>query len=94
MTSSDNAALGRHWLRLTRREREVLLWVGGGMSNKGIARQLGLSVGTVKQHVHSIFQKTGARSRYEVAAQMWPREIAPPARSSGNSADIHSNAEA
>jgi LuxR family maltose regulon positive regulatory protein len=61
VTDFDSVALGQHWLRLTHRERELLLWVGGGMSNKEIAQRLGLSVGTVKQHVHSIFRKTGAR---------------------------------
>jgi two-component system nitrate/nitrite response regulator NarL len=75
MVSSKSVSLGQHWLRLTRREREVLLWVGG-MSNKEIARQLGLSDGTVKQHVHNIFQKTGARRRHELVAQMALRNSA------------------
>jgi two-component system nitrate/nitrite response regulator NarL len=76
MVSSKSVSLGQHWLRLTRREREVLLWVGGGMSNKEIARQLGLSDGTVKQHVHNIFQKTGTRRRHELVAQMALRNSA------------------
>jgi DNA-binding CsgD family transcriptional regulator len=70
MTSSNGVALGQHWPRLTRREREVLLWVGGGMSNKEVARRLGLSPGTVKHHVHIIFSKTGARNRYGLVVQM------------------------
>jgi len=53
---------------LTRREREVVLLMGYGISNKEIARRLGLSAGTVKQHVHSILVKTGARSRFELVA--------------------------
>jgi DNA-binding CsgD family transcriptional regulator len=76
MTSPISAALGQHWLRLTRREREILFWVGDGMSNKEIARQLGLSPLTVKLHVHSIFCKTGTRSRYELFAQMAARSAA------------------
>jgi DNA-binding CsgD family transcriptional regulator len=72
MTSSNSIAL----VRLTRREREVLVWVGDGMSNKAIARRLGLSVGTVKQHVHSILQKTGARTRCYLVAQMSTRSSA------------------
>jgi DNA-binding CsgD family transcriptional regulator len=76
MTSSNGVALGQHWPRLTRREREILLWVGGGMSNKEIARQLGLIDGTVKQHVHNIFQKTGTRRRHELVAQMALRSSA------------------
>jgi DNA-binding CsgD family transcriptional regulator len=51
---------------LTPRQREVALLLGSGMSNKEIARRLGLSVGTVKQHVHSVLLKTGARTRFEL----------------------------
>jgi DNA-binding CsgD family transcriptional regulator len=76
MTSPISVALGQHWLRLTHREREILIWVGDGMSNKEIARRLGLSPGTVKLHVHSIFSKTGTRSRYALIAQMAARSAA------------------
>jgi two-component system nitrate/nitrite response regulator NarP len=76
MASPISIALGQHWLRLTHREREILLWVGDGMSNKEIAQRLGLSVGTVKIHVHSIFQKTGARNRYELFAELAARSVA------------------
>jgi DNA-binding CsgD family transcriptional regulator len=76
MTSPISVELGQHWLQLTHREREIMLWVGGGMSNKEIARQLGLSVGTVKQHVHSILLKTGARTRWYLISQMSTRSSA------------------
>ncbi len=74
MASSNSVALRQEWLPqgLTRREREVALLVGTGMSNKDIAEQLGLSVGTVKIHIHNILQKTGARHRYDLIAQMAP----------------------
>jgi DNA-binding NarL/FixJ family response regulator len=42
-------------------ERAVALLIGGGLSNKEVARELGLSVGTVKIHVHNIFQKLNVR---------------------------------
>lgn len=42
---------------LSRREREVLQLIGSGHSNKEIARDLNLSVATVKHHVHSILEK-------------------------------------
>jgi len=42
---------------LTRRESEVLQLIGCGHSNKEIARNLNLSVATVKHHVHNILEK-------------------------------------
>ena len=51
---------------LSPREREVALLIGRGFSNKEVARELGLSPGTVKTHAHSILQKLGERSRYSL----------------------------
>jgi DNA-binding NarL/FixJ family response regulator len=42
---------------LTRREGEVLKLIGEGLSNKEIARELVLSVATVKHHVHNVLDK-------------------------------------
>lgn len=42
---------------LTRREGEVLQLIGRGMSNKEIARELTLSIATVKHHVHHVLGK-------------------------------------
>jgi DNA-binding NarL/FixJ family response regulator len=50
--------------RLSPRECEVAHLAARGLSNKHIARDLKLSDGTVKQHVHSIFQKLGVKKRY------------------------------
>ena len=77
MTNFNSVALDQQWPRgLTRRESEVVHMVGSGMSNKEIAQRLGLSVGTVKLHVSSIFQKTGARGRYRLIVQMATRSSA------------------
>ena len=46
---------------LSHRERQVALLVARGFSNKEIARELRLSCGTVKVHMHSIFQKLGTK---------------------------------
>jgi DNA-binding NarL/FixJ family response regulator len=50
---------------LSAREREVLDVLAAGRCNKDIARQLGISVRTVKNHVHSLLGKLGARRRRE-----------------------------
>lgn len=42
---------------LTRREGDVLRLIGEGLSNKEIARELVLSVATVKHHVHNVLDK-------------------------------------
>ena len=48
---------------LTSRETEVLRLVATGESNKSIARQLQIELGTVKSHVSAIMSKLGATSR-------------------------------
>ena len=49
---------------LTSREREIVfLLASGGLSNKDVGRRLNLSEGTVKVHLHNIFQKLGVKTR-------------------------------
>jgi ligand-binding sensor domain-containing protein/DNA-binding CsgD family transcriptional regulator len=48
------------------REREILLLLLKGMSNKEIEDALFISMGTVKNHVYSIFQKIGVRNRAQL----------------------------
>lgn len=52
---------------LTPREREILCLLADGQSNKVIARNLGISDGTVKLHVKSILRKLKIHSRVEAA---------------------------
>ncbi|TFV38015.1 response regulator [Bradyrhizobium frederickii] len=52
---------------LTPRERQIVRLVSEGMSNKEIARQLDLSQGTVKVHLHNIFQKLEITNRTVLA---------------------------
>jgi DNA-binding NarL/FixJ family response regulator len=54
---------------LTPRELEVLTAIGEGMSNKTIARKLGISLHTVKFHVESLFRKLSVRTRAEAVAR-------------------------
>ena len=52
---------------LTEREREILQLLARGESNKAIARTLGISNDTVKQHVRHILTKLNLTSRVEAA---------------------------
>jgi DNA-binding NarL/FixJ family response regulator len=53
--------------RLSEREKQIAALVARGMKNKDIALQLTISENTVKRHLQSIFSKTGARDRLELA---------------------------
>lgn len=53
--------------QLTAREREILGYVARGMSNKAIAKELGISHDTVKLHVRHILAKLKLGSRVEAA---------------------------
>jgi two-component system nitrate/nitrite response regulator NarL len=52
---------------LTPREEEILALIARGNSNKLIARELDLTVGTVKVHVKHVLKKLGLRTRVEAA---------------------------
>jgi DNA-binding NarL/FixJ family response regulator len=52
---------------LTGRELQVMELVERGMTNKRIAAELGIRIGTVKIHLRHIFEKTGIRGRYGLA---------------------------
>ena len=60
---------------LTPREREILGLLGEGLSNKAMARRLGISVHTVKFHLEALFSKLDATSRAEAVAKgAWRRD--------------------
>jgi DNA-binding NarL/FixJ family response regulator len=54
--------------RLSEREQMVAALVSRGLRNRQIAAELKISENTVKRHLQSIFSKTGARDRVELAA--------------------------
>jgi DNA-binding NarL/FixJ family response regulator len=48
---------------LTAREYEIATLASAALSNKEIARRLGVTEGTVKVHLHNIYQKADVRNR-------------------------------
>jgi two-component system nitrate/nitrite response regulator NarL len=54
---------------LTTRERQIMLVLAKGLTNKEIARRLRLTEGTVKVHLHNIYQKLGISNRTALAIQ-------------------------
>lgn len=60
---------------LTPRERDVLLLMAEGASNKTIARQLGISVHTAKFHVRSLLDKLDAIGRTDAVAHAARRGV-------------------
>ena len=58
---------------LSSREREVLRCLADGLSNKEIAQRLGVSEGTIKNHLSQIFGKLGAADRTQAA--LYAREL-------------------
>jgi DNA-binding CsgD family transcriptional regulator len=69
------AAVEENGPLLTPREIEVLACIGEGLSNKAVARRLGISAHTVKFHVEAVFAKLGARSRADAVAKGLRRHL-------------------
>ena len=53
---------------LSPRQKEILASIVRGLSNPDIAKQLGISLDMVKEHVETLFQKIGAANRTEAVA--------------------------
>jgi two-component system nitrate/nitrite response regulator NarL len=53
---------------LTDRERQIMRLVSEGLSNKEIGRRLNITDGTIKVHLHHIFQKLEISNRTVLAA--------------------------
>ena len=62
--------------RLTAREREIVQLIDHGMSNKQIARELGIELATVKNHVHNVLEKLHVNRRSEAVARMRAHDLA------------------
>ena len=53
---------------LTERERQIVKLVSSGLSNKEVGRQLNLRAGTIKVHLHNIYQKLEINNRTTLTA--------------------------
>jgi two-component system nitrate/nitrite response regulator NarL len=53
---------------LTDRERQIMRLVSEGLSNKAVGRRLNIADGTIKQHLHHIYQKLEINNRTVLAA--------------------------
>ncbi|MHB1307524.1 MAG: response regulator [Limisphaerales bacterium] len=71
-TATDDASA-----RLTPREREILQALAEGRMYKEIADRLGLSIETVRTHIHHIYRKLQVRSRTEAVNKLFPRPAPP-----------------
>jgi DNA-binding NarL/FixJ family response regulator len=71
--SADSSALVKRELGLSRREQQLTRMIGEGLTNKEIASQLNLSEQTIKNHVHRMLRKVGAKDRLMIV-ERW-REV-------------------
>jgi two-component system nitrate/nitrite response regulator NarL len=53
---------------LTKRERQIAELVSAGLPNKEVGRQLNLTAGTIKVHLHNIFSKLAINNRTALTA--------------------------
>ena len=70
---------------LTARQLEVLRLVARGLSNREIARRLGVSPRTVDRHVSDVYERIGVSSRAAAAMFTIEHGLAGPVRASGSS---------
>jgi DNA-binding NarL/FixJ family response regulator len=85
-SDAETAAMIARLATLTPQQVRVLMMLSGGLLNKQIAYELGVSEATVKAHVSAILQKLGVESRTQaviaagkIEAGQWPQSF-PPAR--------------
>jgi DNA-binding NarL/FixJ family response regulator len=60
---------------LSRREAEILRLIAKGLTNRAIAREVGIAPRTADQHAHNILVKVGARSRAEAVRYAIEHEL-------------------
>jgi DNA-binding NarL/FixJ family response regulator len=61
-------------VKMTKREREVIGFLGEGMSNREIGQKIRVSPYTVKSHIHNIMEKLALHTRLEIANHSYTSE--------------------
>lgn len=61
-------------VRMTKREKEVIVLLSEGMSNKEIGQKIHISTYTVKSHIHNIMEKLALHTRLEIANYAYSEE--------------------
>ncbi|MCG8684772.1 MAG: response regulator transcription factor [Desulfobacterales bacterium] len=64
------------WEKISKREKEVALFIAKGLANQEIADTMFVSLRTVKAHLTNIYAKTGCRDRMELALKV--NQVKPP----------------
>ncbi len=89
---AESAAMIARLSTLTPQQVRVLMMLSGGLLNKQIAYELGVSEATVKAHVSAILQKLGVDSRTQaviaagrIEAGHWPQTISSPSKAGDGS---------
>jgi DNA-binding NarL/FixJ family response regulator len=65
LSISESAGMSPRAELLSLREAQILRLLARGLTNRAIAREIGIAPRTADQHVHNIFVKVGVRSRAE-----------------------------
>ncbi len=65
---AQSATADKTLMALTQRERQIMRLVSEGLSNKEIGRRLNITDGTIKVHLHHVFQKLEISNRTVLAA--------------------------
>ena len=60
--------------KLTKREQEILALLANGFLYKEIADQLGISLSTVRAHLHAVYEKLHVQSRTEAVVKYLNRD--------------------
>ena len=60
---------------LTRRRRQVAKLACRGLSNREIAEKLGVNEGTVKVHLHAVYEKLNIHSRTKLAIALMKMQL-------------------